>query len=84
MAFMSHVRSLRTQKGAGSTFPRLMLGEMLLRVRGLHPQVLGEFVQPLRLLNERHPFPDAEAAGLLNAQQSAALGTESTQSDARA
>jgi tetratricopeptide (TPR) repeat protein len=53
---------------------RLMLGEILLRLRGLHPEVLGEFLQPLRLLNERHPFPDGEAASILQAQQGAALG----------
>ena len=52
---------------------RLMLGEALLRVRALHPELLAEFVQPLRLLNERHPFADQEAATLLRAQQDAAL-----------
>ncbi len=52
---------------------RLMLGETLLRLRALHPEVLAEFAQPLRLLNERHPFPDPEAASLLQAQQAAAL-----------
>ena len=52
---------------------RLMLGEALLRVRALHPEVLAEFVQPLRLFQERHPFPDTEAANLLAAQQGAAL-----------
>ncbi len=55
---------------------RLMLGETLLRLRGLHPQVLGEFVQPVRMLNERHPFPDAEVAQLLGAQQAAALNPQ--------
>ncbi len=55
---------------------RLMLGETLLRLRGLHPQVLGEFVQPLRMLDERHPFPEAEAARLLQAQQAAALNPQ--------
>lgn len=58
---------------------RLMLGELLLRVRGLHPEVLNEFVQPLRLLAERHPFPETEANNLLQAQQSAALSTEQPQ-----
>jgi tetratricopeptide (TPR) repeat protein len=55
---------------------RLMLGEVLLRLRALHPEVLGEFLQPLRLLNERHPFPDGEAASILQAQQAAALGQQ--------
>ena len=52
---------------------RLMLGELLLRLRALHPEVLNEFVQPLRLLAERHPLPDAEANTLLQGQQAAAL-----------
>src|SRR5579875_331709 len=56
---------------------RLMLGETLLRVRALHPEVLAEFMQPLRLLNERHPFPGAEAASLLAAQQAAAMNPQS-------
>ncbi len=52
---------------------RLMLGEVLLRVRALHPEALAEFAQPLQLLKERHPFNDAEAATLLQAQQDAAM-----------
>lgn len=55
---------------------RLMLGEALLRVRALHPEVLAEFVQPLQLLKERHPFTDHEAATLLQAQQGAALNAQ--------
>ncbi len=54
---------------------RLMLGELLLRLRALHPEVLNEFVQPLQLLAERHPFPDPDANTLLQGQQAAALGT---------
>lgn len=63
---------------------RLMLGEVLLRVRALHPEALGEFLQPLRLLNERHPFPDGEASSLINAQQSAALSAQPPQEDGSA
>ncbi len=55
---------------------RLMLGELLLRIRGIHPEVLNEFVQPLRLLAERHPFPDPDANNLLQAQQAAALSPQ--------
>ena len=57
---------------------RLMLGEVLLRLRALHPEVLAEFVQPLGMLHERHPFPDAEVAKLLQAQQAAALNPQPT------
>ncbi len=52
---------------------RLMLGEILLRIRGLHPEVLNEFVQPLNVLAEKHPLPDPEAAAITKAQQGAAL-----------
>ncbi|MBE7158723.1 MAG: hypothetical protein INR62_09870, partial [Rhodospirillales bacterium] len=58
---------------------RLMLGELLLRLRGLHPEVLNEFVQPLHLLAERHPFPDGEGNNILQAQQAAALAPPSPQ-----
>ena len=52
---------------------RLMLGELLLRLRALHPELLNQFAHPLRLLAERHPFPDTDANNLLEAQQSAAF-----------
>ena len=57
---------------------RLMLGELLLRVRSLHPEVLAEFIPALRLFSERHPFPDQEAATLLAAQQAAALNVNAS------
>lgn len=55
---------------------RFMLGELLLRLRGLHPEVLNEFIQPLRLLAERHPISDPDANSILQAQQAAALSPE--------
>ena len=51
---------------------RLMLGELLLRIRAVHPEILNQFAQPLSLLAERHPFPDPDANSLLQAQQAAA------------
>lgn len=55
---------------------RLMLGELMLRLRVLHPEVLNEFGQSLRLFAERHPFPDQEAAAILQAQQGAAMNPQ--------
>lgn len=52
---------------------RLILGELLLRLRALHPELVLESAQPIAALNERFPFPDSEAAQMLQAQTGAAM-----------